>query len=103
MVAGFALAAGALAVWFAATSIRRARRQHTALPRGSVIALVIAGIGMAISIVLLAGFAMFGKQVSAYSRCLSGANTIVAENTCHSQFMNSLTGTASGLRSGSHG
>lgn len=99
----FALAAGVLAAWFAGTAIGRARHQRTALPHGSVTALVIAGIGMAISLVLLAGFAVFGKQLSAYSQCLRGANTVSAQQACHSQFMHSVTGRLSGLRSGSRG
>ena len=37
---------------------------------------MIGGVGVLISGgVLLAGFALFGKQASTYSQCLSGANT----------------------------
>lgn len=102
-VVAFALAAGALAAWFAATAIGRARHQGSALPRGSITALVIASLGMAISIILLAGFAIFGKQLSSYSRCLTGANTLASQQSCRSQFMDQVTGTLNGLRSTSHG
>jgi hypothetical protein len=98
-VVAFALLAGVVAAWFAATAIRRARHQRTALPRGSVAALVIAGIGMAISIVGLVGFAVLGKQLSSYSHCLTGANTLTAQQACQSQFTHAVTGALNGLRS----
>ena len=53
-----------MAVWLAATAMRRARRRGTAGPRGSVVAIVIGGVGVLISAVLLAGFALFGKQAT---------------------------------------
>lgn len=97
-VVAFALLAGVSAVWFAATAIGRARHHRTALPRGSVSALVIASIGMAISVLLLVGFAVLGKQLSAYSSCLTGANTLTAQQACRSQFTHAVTGALDGLR-----
>ena len=85
-IVGFALVAGTMAVWLAATAMRRARHRGTAGPRGSVVAIVIGGVGVLISAVLLAGFALFGKQASTYSQCLSGANTVAAQQTCRTQF-----------------
>jgi predicted PurR-regulated permease PerM len=86
----FALVAGTMAVWLAATAMRRARRRGTAGPRGSVVAIVIGGVGVLISGVLLAGFALFGKQASTYSQCLSGANTVAAQQTCRTQFTHAI-------------
>lgn len=89
-IVAFALVAGTMAVWLAATARRRARRRGTAGPRGSVVAIVIGGVGVLISAVLLAGFALFGKQASAFSRCLSGANTVAAQHTCRTQFTRAI-------------
>ena len=89
-IVAFALVAGAMAVWLAATALRRARHRGTAGPRGSVVALVIGGVGVLISAVLLAGFALFGKQVSTFSRCLSGANTVAAQQMCRTQFSRAI-------------
>jgi hypothetical protein len=86
-IVGFALVVGVLAVWFAATTIVRARRRNTTLPRGSVLAAVIGVIGVLLSGLLLAGFALFGPQATRYSQCLSGANTISAQQSCRHQFI----------------
>jgi hypothetical protein len=74
----YALLAGVIALWLALTAIKRARRNRTARPRGSVAAVVLAGVGIGLSLVMLLAFALFGPQLSAYGRCLSGANTIAA-------------------------
>jgi drug/metabolite transporter (DMT)-like permease len=89
-IVGFALVAGALAIWLAATALARTRRAGTAGPRGSVTAIVIGGIGVLLSGVLLLAFALFGKQASTFSRCLSGANTIAAQHACQNQFIHSI-------------
>ncbi len=89
-IVAFALVAGAMAVWLAATAMRRARGRGTAGPRGSVVAIVIGGVGVLISAVLLAGFALFGRQASTFSQCLSGANTVAAQQRCQSQFMRAV-------------
>lgn len=89
-IVAFALVAGTMAVWLAATAMRRARRRGTAGPRGSVVAIVIGGVGVLISGVLLAGFALFGKQASTYSQCLSGANTVAAQQACRTQFTHAI-------------
>jgi len=89
-IVGFALVVGVLAVWFAVTAIIRARRRGTARPRASVTATVIGAIGVLLSGLLLAGFAMFGPQVTHYSQCLSGANTISAQQSCQHQFIQGI-------------
>ncbi len=86
----FALVAGVLAIWFAGTALARTRRAGTAGPRGSVTAIVIGGIGVLLSGILLLGFALFGKQAATFSRCLSGANTVAAQQACQNQFIHSI-------------
>ena len=89
-IVAFALVAGAMAIWLAGTAIRRARRGGTAGPRGSVVAISIGGVGVLISGVLLAGFALFGHQASTFTQCISGANTIAAQQTCRTQFLRAV-------------
>jgi hypothetical protein len=75
-IVGFATVVGALAIWFAITAITRARRSGTAT-------LLLSGL-------LLIGFALFGKQAADYSQCLSGANTITAQQSCQHHFVQSI-------------
>ena len=97
----YALLAGAIALWLGLSAIVRARRNQTARPRGSVAATAIAGVGIGLSIALLLAFALFGKQMSAYGQCLSGANTIAAQQSCYSQFSHTLSRQVTVLGSGS--
>lgn len=89
-IVAFALVAGIMAIWLAATAIWRARRGGTAGPRGAGLTIMIGGIGVLVSALLLAGFAVFGKQASTFSQCLSGANTVAAQHTCQSQFTRAI-------------
>jgi hypothetical protein len=93
-IVAFALVAGAMAIWLAGTALRRARQGGTAGPRGSVVVIVIGGAGVLISGLLLAGFALLGHQASAFARCLSGANTVAAQQTCQNQFMRAVRNVA---------
>jgi hypothetical protein len=93
-IAAFTMLAGALAVWFAVTSLLRARRGGTRSPRGSVVAIVLGGIGLLLSGFLVVGLAAFGKQAVTYQRCVSGANTIAAKQACQSQFVHAVEGGA---------
>jgi hypothetical protein len=89
-IVGFATVVGALAIWFAITAITRARRSGTASPRGSLTAALIGAVGVLLSGLLLIGFALFGKQAADYSQCLSGANTITAQQSCQHHFVQSI-------------
>ena len=86
----YSLVAGATALWLALTAMRRARRSHTARPRGSVAATVIACVGIGLAGVMLMAFGLFGRQLSDYGRCLSGANTIAGSQSCYSRFSHAL-------------
>lgn len=96
----YGLLAGALGLWFAVTAIRQARRGRTARPRGAVVATVIAGVGIVLSTVMLAGFAVLGKQLSSYGQCLSGANTIASHQSCQTQFTRAVDHRLASLRPG---
>jgi len=90
LVVLYSLLAGATALWLALTAMRRARRSGTARPPGSVAATVIAGVGIGLAGVMLMAFGLFGRQLSDYGRCLSGANTIAGSQSCFSRFSHAL-------------
>jgi hypothetical protein len=90
LVVAYSLLAAATALWLALTAMRRARHSRTARPRGSVAATVIAGIGIGLAAAMLLAFGLFGRQLSDYGRCLSGANTIAASQSCYSRFAHAL-------------
>jgi hypothetical protein len=94
-IAAFSVVAGVLAVRLSVTSIYRARRSGTMWPRGSVAATVIGAIGMLLSSLLLIGLVVFGSQATAYSQCLSGANTVAAQQACQNQFVHAVENRAS--------
>jgi hypothetical protein len=99
-LAAYALLAGVLAFWLAMSAIGRARRDRTARPRASVTAAVIAGVGIALSAVMLLAFAVLGKELAAYSDCLAGASTISARQACQTQFSHAVTKEISSIQAG---
>ena len=88
------------AIWLGATSTRKARRSGTARPRGAVGGIVLGGFGLALSALWLLVLAVFWPQLSAYYSCLGGANTVAAQQVCHNQFTNSVSGEISVLQGG---
>jgi hypothetical protein len=103
LLVGYALLAGIVAMWLAVTAQVRARRGRTARPHGSAAAAAIAGVGIALSVVLLLGFVMLGRQMSAYGRCLSEAGTSAAQQACRDQFTRAVNKELSTLRSAERG
>jgi hypothetical protein len=89
-IVAYALLAGATALWLSLTAMSRARRQQTARPRGAVAATAIAGVGIGLSAAMLLAFVLFGQQLTGYGQCLSGANTIAAQQSCYSHFSRAL-------------
>ena len=87
---GYALLAGVVAMWLAVTALARARRGRTTRPRGSIIATVIAGVGIILSVIMLIAFAVFGKQLTTYGRCLSLASTSADRQACQTQFIHAV-------------
>jgi len=99
----YALLAGVVAMWLAVTALARARRNRTARPHGSAAATVVAGLGILMSMVMLLAFAVFGRQLSAYGRCLSEAGTTAAQQACQAQLTRELNREMSVLRSAERG
>jgi len=88
------------AIWLGATSTRKARRSGTARPRWAVGGIVLGGFGLALSALWLLVLAVFWPQLNAYYNCLGGANTVAAQQACHNQFTNSVSGEISVLQGG---
>jgi hypothetical protein len=99
----YALLAGVVAMWLAVTSLARARRGGTARPHGSAAATAIAGIGILLSSILLLGFIVFGRQMSAYGQCLSEAGTTEAQQSCQQQFTHAVNREIASLRAAERG
>ena len=99
-VAVLALLFAVTAIWLGAGTNTRARRSGTARPRGAVSGIVLGGLGLALSGLWLLALAVFWPQVSAYYNCMNGANTVAAQQACHTQFTNSVGGEISVLQGG---
>jgi hypothetical protein len=89
-----------LAIWLGAGASRRARRGGTARPRGAISGIVLGGFGLAFSAMWLLVLAVFWPQLSAYYDCMSSANTVTAQQACHTQLTNSVGGEISVLQNG---
>lgn len=94
----YALLAGLMAMWLAVTALARARRGRTTRPRGSITATVIAGVGIILSVLMLIAFAVFGKQLTNYGRCLSLASTGADRQACQTQFIHAVNRELTTLR-----
>ena len=99
----YALLAGAIALWLALTAMRRAGRARTARPRGAVAATVIAGVGIGLAAVMLVAFGLFGHELAQYGQCMSGANTLAAQQSCYDSFSHALDRQVGLLGARSHG
>jgi hypothetical protein len=95
----FSLCVGAIALWLGASTVRRSRRTGTGRPRGAVSAIILGGIGVLFSILLLVTITVLWNQLSAYSRCMAGANTPSAQQACRVQLTRSLNAETSRIRS----
>ena len=72
----------------------------TARPRGSITGIVLGGFGLAFSALWLLVLAVFWPQLNAYYNCMSSANTVAAQQACHTQLDNSVGGEISVLQNG---
>jgi hypothetical protein len=91
LVAVLALAFAVAAIWLGASARRRARRSGTARPRGATSGIVLGGFGVAFSAAWLIVLAVFWPQLSTYYSYMGGANTVVAQQACHTQLTNSVS------------
>jgi hypothetical protein len=96
----FALPVGVVACWLGITSLRQARRTASWRPRGAMFGTVFGAIGSLLSLALLIAFAVFWTQLSQYSRCLSSASTLTAQQACQNQLNQSVHGQIARLGAG---
>jgi hypothetical protein len=90
VVLAVALAIGVLGLWLAFTAMSRSRNAGTARPRFSMLASVLGVAGTGLSTIVLVGYALFWPQISQYSNCMSGANTVATQDACNQQLDSSL-------------
>jgi hypothetical protein len=96
-VAVLTLVFAVVAIWLGVSTNRGARRGGTARPRGAVSGIVLGGFGLALSALWLLILAVFWPQLSTYYNCMNSANTVTAQQACHTQFSNSVGGEISVL------
>jgi hypothetical protein len=89
-VVAVALIIATTALWLSISAMSRARRGGSGRPRGAILATVLASIGCVFSAFVLAGFLMFWPQLTQYSSCLTGANTVTAQQACQTQLNNQV-------------
>jgi hypothetical protein len=90
VVLAVTLVIGGGGLWLSTTAMSQAKKAGTARPRLSVLATVLAVAGTGLSAIALLGFALFWPQISQYSKCMAGANTVIAQTACNQQLSNSL-------------
>jgi multisubunit Na+/H+ antiporter MnhB subunit len=88
------------AIWLGVIANRRARRSGTARPRGAISGIVLGGFGLAFSALWLLVLAVFWPQLTAYYNCMSGANTVAAQQVCRTHLNNSVGSEISVLQNG---
>jgi len=79
VVLAVTLVIGGTSLWLALTAMSRSKRAGTSRPRLSVLATVLGVAGTGLSALALLGFALFWPQISRYSNCIAGANTVIAD------------------------
>ena len=89
-VVAVALIIAAVALWLSTSALSRARRGGSGRPRGATLAVVLGVAGLGFSALVLIGFVIFWPQLSQYSDCMSGANTVAAQQACRQQLDNSV-------------
>jgi hypothetical protein len=99
-VAVLTLLFAAAAIWLGVTASKKARRSGTARPRWAVGGVLLGSIGLAFSALWLLVLAVFWPQLNTYYNCMSGANTVTAQQVCHDQFTKSVGSEISVLQNG---
>lgn len=87
---GVAIVVAVVALWLAGTAMTRARRIGSTRPRGAVFATVLGVIGIGLGAMVLAACVMFWPQLKQYTRCESGAGTLIAQQACRQQMQDSV-------------
>jgi hypothetical protein len=100
VVAVVTLLFGVVAIWLGVRARRQALRSGTARPRGATSGIVLGWFGLAFSALWLLVLAVFWPQLNTYYNCMSSANTVAAQQVCHTQLSNSIGNELSILQNG---
>ena len=77
----FALIVGLGAAVLGISAARRARRENTARPRGSVAAIILGTVAVIVGLLAVLVIA-YSPQFNQYEQCLKGASSTAAEQVC---------------------
>jgi uncharacterized membrane protein len=85
----FALVVAVAACVLGISSSRRARREDTARPRGSVAAVILGVISIVLSLLAFVAI-IYSRQLTTYEQCVRNATTNAAQQTCTRQLMHAI-------------
>ncbi|HEY3982142.1 MAG TPA: hypothetical protein VGM79_33140 [Streptosporangiaceae bacterium] len=86
---GFAFAVAVIAIVAGASASRRARREETARPRGSLAAVILGSVSIFLCAVSLIAV-VFATQFANYETCVSNAPTSAAKQACATRFIQAV-------------
>jgi hypothetical protein len=85
----FALVVGLAALVLGISAARRARLEDTMRPRGSVAAIILGSVSLALAALALVGL-VFTKQLTNYEQCMNNAHGTAAQQTCTRQLLHAM-------------
>jgi predicted PurR-regulated permease PerM len=85
----FAFVVAVIAIVAGASASRRARREETARPRGSLAAVILGSVAIFLCAVALVAI-VFARQFADYQTCISNAPTSAAKQACATKFMQAV-------------
>ncbi|HEY1616928.1 MAG TPA: hypothetical protein VGG25_04880 [Streptosporangiaceae bacterium] len=85
----FALVVGAGAAILGISAARAARKDGTTRPRGSVAAIILGVVSVALATLSIVG-TIYYSQLTTYQRCINAAHNTPAQQTCTRQLIHSM-------------
>jgi hypothetical protein len=85
----FAFVVAVIAIVAGASASRRARREETARPRGSLAAVILGSVAIFLCAVALVAI-VFARQFAAYEQCTSNAPNAAAKQACATKLMQAV-------------
>lgn len=85
----FAMVIGLAALVLGISAARRARLEETMRPRGSVAAIILGAVSIALAVLALIGL-VFAHQLTNYEQCLNNARGTAAQQACTQQLIHAI-------------
>jgi hypothetical protein len=85
----FSVVVGLVAIVAGVSASRRARKEETARPRGSLAAVILGALSIALSALVAVGI-VFATQITAYEQCYNTAPSAAAKQACAQKFTQSV-------------